>query len=250
MAWQSLGIVNLSKDWSFTIPVTAEIFRIKHTPIILSKKDYLKAVVAQGFIDDFYNIFDTRRLTYREGETEMFQFQFPLGLDAHSLFFKRLDDSPINWSIEVETFVSSDIEKDFLDYLTTRFGDFMPLFSRAIFNEAQEPEFKLWTSSNSGDKEVTANTVTMLLDETAHRRVLTIQNKSLVSVSLGTAANAEDNLITQEVIVLQPNEYYEFPAAGNEAYTGQVWAKAPAAVTLQIVEMIREAVIEGNGYND
>jgi hypothetical protein len=252
MAWESLGIVNLNKEWAFTIPVNAEIFRVQHIFLSNSKKEYLKAVIGQGFIDEKLNIFDTRRLTYRE-ETEIFQFSFPLGLDAHSLFIKRLDDSSLDWSIEIEAFVSSSIEQDFLDYLTTRFGNFMPLFSRAIFNESPEPEYKLVASANCGDKALIKDTLTMLVDETPNRKTLTLQNKSSAQVVIGVAADPATNAITVEKIVLQPTDYYEFQTAGELAYAGKVWAKSTANATIELVEMVRELISsesEGNGYNN
>jgi hypothetical protein len=239
MPWTSLGVFNLSKSWGFTIPVTGEIFRIKHFFINNQKKEYLKGAIAQGFQNEGLNIFDTRRLTYRE-EMEIFNFSFPVGLESHSLFFKRLDDSLLNWTIKVEIFSSTSIEQDFMDYLKQRFGDFMPLFSRTVI--PQESEYFLYTSSNSGEKELEADKVKMILPETAHRRTLSLQNKSAVQICIGTAASEEDNLISQEVILLQPNEYYEFPTAGNEAYTGMIWAKAPADCIIHLNETIREKV--------
>jgi hypothetical protein len=141
MTWINLGTIYLTKDWRFTIPVKGEIFRIKHFPINNQKKEYLKAAIGQGFLNDGINIFDTRRLTYRE-EIEIFQFSFPLGLDAHSLFFKRLDNAlDIPWIIEVEAFASTSVEQDFLNYLAQRFGDFIPLFSRTNLTKRNQKAF-------------------------------------------------------------------------------------------------------------
>jgi hypothetical protein len=233
MPWINLGIFNISKNWKSTIPVAGEIFRIKHFFINNPKKEYLKAAIGQGFYNDGLNIFDTRRLTYRE-EVEIFNFSFPVGLESHSLFFKRLDDSPLNWSIKVETFSSTSIEQDFIDYLTQRFGDFMPIFSRQVI----QPEYILQLSDQCGEKILNANETSKILEARIDRRTVEIHNPSNQVVTIGLQIN-QDNDITVEQVRLEPLDDYEFPNSGDGAmYVGDVFAHCSDFGSLIVVEKI------------
>ena len=53
MPWQSLGEFELINDWIFSSSVEGEIFRVIHEPIPnYSRETSLRAVIAQGFLDD------------------------------------------------------------------------------------------------------------------------------------------------------------------------------------------------------
>lgn len=94
MPWISLGSFYISNEWKFTASIEAEIFRIKHVEVLNPNRQYLKAVIAQAFIDEGeINVFEPKRLTYRE-EKEIFIFYFPSGINSHVLGFKlRLQKS-------------------------------------------------------------------------------------------------------------------------------------------------------------
>ena len=127
MPWQSLGILTLTKDWVYTLPVVGELFRFTHFPVDNRNERYLKGAVCQGFFDDGLNIFDRRLPTWRE-EKEAMLFYFPSGLNEHFLAFKRLDENSIVWNIKAEVFLSTTAQEDFANYVIARFGELMPLF--------------------------------------------------------------------------------------------------------------------------
>ncbi|PAX60040.1 hypothetical protein [Brunnivagina elsteri] len=122
MAWLALGEINLTQDWEFTIPVVGEVFRIIHKPINNTDNKYLKAVVAQGFVDEKLNIFNPQRLSYRS-ESEIFTFYFPSGIAQQKLCLKRLDYTDIDWIIEAEVYQAANPLEELSNYLKARFGE-------------------------------------------------------------------------------------------------------------------------------
>lgn len=122
MSWVSLGEINLTQDWSFTPPVMGEVFRIIHKSVNNIENKYLKAVVAQGFVDEKLNIFNPQRLSYRD-ESELFTFYFPSGIAQQKLCLKRLDITDIDWIIEAEVYQAANPLEELSNYLKSRFGD-------------------------------------------------------------------------------------------------------------------------------
>jgi hypothetical protein len=122
MSWVNLGEINLTHDWSFTPPVMGEVFRIIHKPVNNIENKYLKAVIAQGFVDEKLNIFNPQRLSYRL-ESEIFTFYFPAGIAQQKLCLKRLDDTDIDWIIEAEVYQATNALEELSNYLKARFGE-------------------------------------------------------------------------------------------------------------------------------
>jgi hypothetical protein len=122
MSWLALGEINLTQNWTFTIPVVGEVFRIIHKPINNTENKYLKAVVAQGFVDNKLNIFNPQRLSYRS-ESEIFTFYFPSGIAQQKLCLKRLDNTDIDWIIEAEVYQAANPLEELSNYLKARFGE-------------------------------------------------------------------------------------------------------------------------------
>lgn len=136
MPWQSLGEFELINDWIFSQSVEGEIFRVIHRPISgYSREISLRAVIAQGFLDDAgLNRFSSKIFTYNE-ELEVFTFYFPVGLSEHSIIFKRLDKNSIPWLVELQMFVADNPEEDYQNYLITRFGtNAIAQFSQNLIN--------------------------------------------------------------------------------------------------------------------
>ena len=226
MGWISLGTISLESNWKLTQPVHGEIFRIKHSPITNERKEYLKAVVSPAFIDSGMNIFNPKRLTYRE-ENELLAFYFPLGLSLQSLAFKRLDNSDINWIIEAEVYQAVDQSEDFANYLIARFGKAMALYTRSSIQSLDV---------NSDAAQLTANQAVKLVASNSKRRALTIQNGDK-SVTIAAQSDDKGNL-SKVFITLLANEVYEFPVSQGSLYTGDVWVKSSTDARIGWTEFV------------
>ncbi len=126
MSWVTVGSFKLTQDWTFSLSVQGEIFRVTHSPVNNPGNLYLKAVIASAFIDEYHevNIFDPKRLTHRE-EKEVFTFYNPTVVSTNLIGLKRLDKNNIDWIINLEIYKANTQSDDFSNYLTTRFGDIM-----------------------------------------------------------------------------------------------------------------------------
>ena len=99
MSWLYVDSLTLTKNW-IILPSNNTTFRIKH---FLSSYDgkYLKAVVAKAFSNPI-SIYNPQRLSYRQQEYEV--FYFPKDILGDGLGFIRLDNTDIEWSIEIEIY--------------------------------------------------------------------------------------------------------------------------------------------------
>jgi hypothetical protein len=126
MSWVTVGTFKLTQDWTFSLSVQGEIFRVAHSPVNNPENLYLKAVIASAFIDEYHevNIFDPKRLTHRE-EKEVFTFYNPTVVSTNLIGLKRLDKNNIDWTINLEVYQADAQSDNFNNYLITRFGDIM-----------------------------------------------------------------------------------------------------------------------------
>ena len=215
MPWNNLGTFQLKHNsWIFTTPVQGEIFRVRHVPILNLGSEYLKAVISPAFIDDGFNILNPKRLTYRS-EKEVFIFYFPSGIAIQQIAFKRLDDSNIDWNIEAEVFQAANAEEDFANYLISRFGEAMALYTRTSIQNLEV---------NSDEAQLTANQVVKLVVANPKRRTLTIQNSDR-PVTIAAQSDDQGNL-SKVFITLLANEVYDFPISQGSIYTGDVFVKS------------------------
>lgn len=126
MSWVTVGTFKLTQDWTFSLSVQGEIFRVTHSPVNNPENLYIKAVIASAFIDEYHevNIFDPKRLTHRD-EKEIFTFYSPTVVSTNLIGLKRLDKNNIDWIINLEVYQVDSQSNDFSNYLITRFGDIM-----------------------------------------------------------------------------------------------------------------------------
>jgi hypothetical protein len=102
MNWRLLGRFVLTKNWQYTPPTNYQIFRIKNNFITNKDNQYLKGAISSVFLENQkVNLFDSRRLTWRN-EPEIFVFDFPKALGNHRIGLRRLDDTKLIWSVEIE----------------------------------------------------------------------------------------------------------------------------------------------------
>ena len=101
MSWLSLGTFNLTNSW-LIVPSAGEIFRVRHFLSTQYDGKYLKAVIAKAFDGDPISIYNPQRLSYRQNEREV--FYFPKDVVADGLGFIRLDNTDVNWSIQIEVY--------------------------------------------------------------------------------------------------------------------------------------------------
>lgn len=101
MIWQLLATIEITNNWTLTIPVTGDLFRITHNSQSNKKAD-LRAIFTQVFDEDnVATYFDIRRLAYKI-EKEAFLFKRPSGLLNRKLGIRRLDNLADNWTITIE----------------------------------------------------------------------------------------------------------------------------------------------------
>jgi hypothetical protein len=216
MGWVSIGSFNLTREWVFTQPIDAQIFRIKHTAELGSfKNSYLKAVVATAFIDEGQevNIFEPKRLSYRQ-EREIFTFYYPAGIRQQTLAFKRLDKTDFNWIIEAEFFRADSQQDDFANYLTTRFGEIMfYLIERGGASNINP------NSGNFGAK----TTVERLLEANSNRRALIIRTSNhRVEIYAGKNQDGTGKTLIESV---GPNGLFQLPN-NNGVYQGDIFVQS------------------------
>ncbi|MEH2242360.1 hypothetical protein [Nostoc sp.] len=101
MSWLSLGTFNLTTSW-LIVPSAGEIFRVRHFLSTQYDGKYLKAIIAKAFDSNPISIYNPQRLSYRQNEREV--FYFPKDVVADGLGFIRLDNTDVNWSIQIEVY--------------------------------------------------------------------------------------------------------------------------------------------------
>jgi hypothetical protein len=185
MSWVTVGTFRLTQDWTFSLSVEGEIFRVTHSPVKNPENVYLKAVIASAFIDEYHevNIFDPKRLTHRD-EKEIFTFYNPTVVNTNLLGIKRLDKNNIDWIIDVEVYRADSQQGDFNNYLITRFGDIMDY----IINRNSGGNSSVTPVTNDFDAKLA--TVERMLVANANRSYLIVR-ASDKSVNLFTQKNTE-----------------------------------------------------------
>ncbi|MDZ8227535.1 hypothetical protein [Nostoc sp. ChiVER01] len=101
MSWVSLGTFKLINSW-LIVPSVGEIFRVRHSLSTQYDGKYLKAVIAKAFDSTPISIYNPQRLSYRQNESEV--FYFPKDVIADGLGFIRLDNTDVEWSINIEVY--------------------------------------------------------------------------------------------------------------------------------------------------
>ena len=242
MPWQFLGEFELINDWIFSHSVEGEIFRIIHRPIAnLSRETSLRAVIAQGFLDDAgLNRFSSKIFTYNE-ELEVFTFYFPEGLSEHSIIFKRLDKNNIPWIVELQMFASDNPIEDYQNYLITRFGTNVinqfsqTLITQSITNMGLYPLLSTGsTTPKSEFKKLLANKPAKILNK----------NDSRTQIRLYSSGNAillangfdETGKPLEEILRMPPNYYHEDVVTSAGMYKGDIWAISEAETYINVIE--------------
>lgn len=104
MSWRLLGRFVLTKNWQYTTPTNYQIFRLKNNFISNRDNQYLKGAISSVFLENQkVNLFDSRRLSWRN-EQEIFVFDFPKALGSQRIGLRRLDDTKLIWSVDIEVF--------------------------------------------------------------------------------------------------------------------------------------------------
>ena len=214
--WRTIGTFYLDKSWQYSNPVQGEIFRVRSSYIDNFNNQYLKGVVASIFVDDdsIINLVESRRLSYRL-EPDIFTFYFPPGLGDQRIGVKRLDDTTLNWAINVDVFQSANPVDDFENYLISRFGnslgEIMSVYNRGVAFVPHTPA--------SARVELNSREKKKILDANSKRRNLTLTNgSSLILVCDGFQENGAPKTV---LYTLQPNEEYNFPV-NNGLYQGEI----------------------------
>ncbi len=251
MPWLFLGTFQLTNNWSFSEPVSGEVFRITHKPIINQEGQYLKAVVAQGFEDEKLNIFSPQRLSYRI-ESEIFTFYFPAGIAQQRFYLKRLDNAGINWFIDVEVYQVERVVDDFSNYIISRFGELMPLFNTASNGEILTKKETL--GANNFTKPFLTNTVSSLIPANLNRRGLIVYNPSKVATAtIALEQIVGTNNVTGVIAEVPPRSMYELPSSGDgSCFGGALMVKTDKtdnSSLLQVTEFFVEAALEVSTEN-
>lgn len=226
MTWINLGSFDLINKWQFTKSLEGEIFRIKHK---LIGDDYspVRGVIAQGFEDTEVNVFNPKLFSYRE-ESEIFAFYFPIGLNQHSLCFKRLDTAESKWVINVEVFQSKNDQDNLNNYLITRFGE-------NVLNMALYP--RLYSGSlevDSIEVKLVANQAKKIKDKNLSRSAIKVITGGH-AVILTTGFDADNKPIAL-LDKIPPNYNYEKEASSAGIYQGEVWALAAEETYIDVIE--------------
>lgn len=221
MPWVTIGESFITKNkWYFTQPVAGELFRIKHQ--VSSTNKYIKAMVAPAFIDDgVNNILTPHGLSYRN-ESEIFTFQIP-NIEVFSLAFRRLDSTNVAWKVFAEVFegysATDEISKEVIAAMSN-------IYSRG--NGANlKPE--------SGDKNLSANTIATLVADNKNRAYLTIRVGN-EGISLFADKDEEGNGVNL-IEELAPGEVYNLPLAGG-IYRGDIYALAENGTSVSFTEFV------------
>ena len=223
MPWQFIGSYLLNKDWVLTPPVLGEVFRITHRPLQNPEKKYIKAVFAQCFIDRGLNIFEPKRLSYRQ-ESELFIHFFPAGLTSRQLAFKRLDENlNIIWSIEAEVYSSGNPENDLANLMLSNINNIMSIYSRGSAG----------LTPKSGEGSIQADTPTRLLQANDKRQMVIIRTTDFaVQLYAGVDdAGAPVGMLES----LAANETYEFPVEQG-VYRGEIFVVSSANTEVNYTE--------------
>ena len=214
MPWESQGEYELTSDWQFTAPAEAEIFRINHLEPETNYENFLRAVVAQGFNDTKVNIFNPQIFTFRP-ESEIFLFNFPFGIQQHSLCFKALPFKDFKWIIEAEFFTSLNADENFANFLLSRFGeipDMSTIYSRCI-----HAILKPVSAVNS----LSPGVVGTLVSENDNRAYLTVRTGP-DNITLFADKNEQGEGVNV-IAELKSGEVYDLPVNGG-IYRGDVYA--------------------------
>lgn len=226
MPWIALGQFDLVDKWQFTRSLEGEIFRIKHK---LTGDDYssVRGVIAQGFEDTQINVFNPKLFTYKE-EREIFAFYFPIGLNQHSLCFKRLDTAKSKWVINVEVFQSENDQDNLNNYLITRFGE-------NILNMALYP--RLYSGSlavKSAEIKLVTNQAKKVRDKNLSRTAIKIITSGHpVVLTTGFDVDGKPIALLDKV---PPNYNYEKEASSAGIYQGEIWAISGEETYIDVIE--------------
>lgn len=242
MPWQFLGEFELINDWIFSHSVEGEIFRIIHRPIAnLSRETSLRAVIAQGFLDDAgLNRFSSKIFTYNK-ELEVFTFYFPVGLSEHSIILKRLDRNSIPWIVTLEMFFSDNPEEDYQNYLITRFGSntieqfSQTLITQSINNMSLYPLlFSGSTTPKSDSEKLTANTPRKILAANDSRTQIRLYSTGH-PILLATGFD-ESGEPLEEILRMPPNYYHEDVITSAGMYKGDIYAISELETNIHVIE--------------
>lgn len=227
MPWEELGTFELiTNKWIFSGEIEGEIFRVSHIPINRLPNDSLRAVIAQGFVDEegIPNKFNPKIFAYGE-ESEVFTFPFPVGLSNHSLIFKRLDKNAVEWKIKAEVFFAENPLQDYENYLIARFGS----ATITQFNQSLISNMALYPLLYSGSVTPTSNKIKLesnkpvkLRSENTGRTQIRIRTSGH-AVLLATGFNESGS----PLVVLEecpPNYLYVDQASSAGMYQGEIWA--------------------------
>lgn len=245
MPWRSLGEFKLTSDWIFSDLVEGEVFRVSHRPITGLPSDLLRAVIAQGFVEqNSINKFNPKIFVYGK-EPELFTFYFPAKVSQHSIIFKRLDKEPIEWKIQLETFVGDSLNEDYQNYLINRFG------KEAIFHFNQTLITNLTTdmslvpllfsgstSPKSNSKKINANKPVKVLSANDSRTQLRLYSTGH-PILLATGFNEVGEPI-EELLRLPPNYFHEDVATSAGMYKGDIFAISEFETYIHVIEFSAE----------
>jgi hypothetical protein len=222
MSWVTVGSFKLTQDWTFSLSVQGEIFRVTHSPVNNPENLYLKAVIASAFIDEYQevNIFDPKRLTHRE-EKEIFTFYNPTVVSTNLIGLKRLDKNNIDWIINLEVYQADAQSDDFNNYLITRFGDIMEyLVNRSGGNSSVTP------TTNTFNPKVA--TVEKLVPANSNRAYLIIRAMDkAINLFTEKQANGDGKNLIESV---KSGEIFILPT-GSGIYKGEIFVQAIGADT-------------------
>lgn len=242
MPWESLGEFELINEWIFSRLIEGEIFRILHRPIAgLSRETSLRAVIAQGFLDEAgLNRFSSKIFTYND-ELEVFTFYFPVGVSEHSIIFKRLDKNNIPWFVELQMFVADNPEEDYQNYLITRFGtNVITRFSQTLITSITKNMslypllFSGSTTPSSETIKLVANKATKLLSSNDSRTQLRIYS---TGHPILLATNFDENgQPVEKLLQLPPNYYHEDVITSAGMYKGDIYAIAEQETYITVIE--------------
>lgn len=220
MSWVNLGEISLTQDWSFTLPVMGEVFRIIHKPVNNIDNKYLKAVIAQGFVDERLNIFNPQRLNYRL-ESEIFTFYFPAGIAQQKLCLKRLDTTDIDWIIEAEVYQAANALEELANYLKSRFGDTTIMdYLVSVSPSSQSVSPTTWTGNTK------TTSVDLLVPANASRACLVIRasDRELTLYAARNQDGSGNTLIER----IPTGQIFLLPNTGG-IYKGNVYCQSKTA---------------------